>query len=467
MKRTLLFFASLLLIFSSCTVDEVADGADGANGLDGEAGLAISMEQIVLANGCAQIRFFTDTNTNGTLDAEEALISEFELCNGTDGTNGNDGTNGTEGVNGNSIGVIFNESTSCSNGGKTYTFYVDSNGNGALDTAEAIITQDTICNGADGTDGENGIDGSPTAISVSSADLEDCALGGLVIQVFIDDNRNGILDAGESLTATTITCYNTVDTDEDGVPDVIDLCPNTVADTDVNSSGCSIIYVAENGITLKVLAGVEAGDYRFNNETYTVVENKEALEALVTDGADLSKVITSKITDMKWLFYNETTFNQDISTWDTSNVSNMESMFYHANTFNQSIGAWDTSKVTTMKSMFNHANTFNQSIGAWDTSNVSDMKSMFSNAATFNQDISTWDTSNAINISFMFYIANNFNQDISTWDTSNVNDMRAMFSQADAFDQDLGGWCAIKIDSRPNSFSAMDSSQEPVWGTCP
>ncbi|TLP80116.1 BspA family leucine-rich repeat surface protein [Maribacter sp. ACAM166] len=464
MKRTPLFFASLLLIFSSCTVDEVADGADGANGLDGEAGLAISMEQIVLANGCAQIRFFTDTNTNGTLDAEEALISEFELCNGTDGTNGNDGS---DGVNGNSIGVIFNESTSCSNGGKTYTFYVDSNGNGALDTAEAIITQDTICNGADGTDGENGIDGSPTAISVSSADLEDCALGGLVIQVFIDDNRNGILDDGESLTATTITCYNTVDTDEDGVPDVIDLCPNTVADTDVNSSGCSIIYVAENGITLKALVGVEAGDYRFNNETYTVVENKEALEALVTDGADLSKVITSKITDMSELFYNRSTFNQDISTWDTSNVTDMRNTFRFADSFNQPIGAWDTSKVTDMSQMFSYADSFDQPIGAWDTSNVTRMEYMFYVATSFNQPIEDWDTSNVTDMSEMFRGATSFNQPIGAWDTSKVTYMSYMFYNADAFDQNLSAWCVTEIGSRPSEFSGMDSSQEPVWGTCP
>jgi hypothetical protein len=83
------------------------------------------------------------------------------------------------------------------------------NSKGALDSAETIITQDTICNRADGANCENGIDGSPTAINVSSADLEDCALGGLVIQIFIDDNRNGILDAGESLTTTKVTCYNT------------------------------------------------------------------------------------------------------------------------------------------------------------------------------------------------------------------------------------------------------------------
>ncbi|MFT6797274.1 MAG: surface protein [Maribacter sp.] len=466
MKRTLLFFVSLLLIFSSCTVDEVADGFDGANGLNGEDGLSIGMESLVLANGCTQIRFFTDTNTNGTLDTGEAILSEFELCNGTDGTNGNDGANGSDGVDGNSIGVIFNESTSCSNGGKTYTFYVDSNGNGALDTAETIITQDTICNGADGTNGENGADGSPTAISVSGADLEDCALGGLVIQVFIDDNRNGILDAGESLTATTVTCYNTLDTDEDGIPDVIDLCPNTVAGTDVNSSGCAIIYVAENGITLKALAGVEAGDYSFNNETYTFVENKEALEALVVAGADLTKVITSKITDMGFMFTSGT-FNQDIGAWDTSNVDNMDAMFYGETNFNQDIGAWDTSKVTDMGRMFYEADSFNQDIVAWDTSKVTDMETMFFEASSFNQPIGAWDTSNVENMSLMFYEADSFNQDIGAWDTSNVTAMVFMFAGADAFNQNLSAWCVTNIGSRPTAFSAMVSGQEPVWGSCP
>ena len=41
---------------------------------------------------------------------------------------------------------------------------------------------------------------------------------------------------------------------------------------------------------------------------------------------------------MSELFLKETGFNQDLSAWDTSSVTDMEYMFYHASSFNQDIG---------------------------------------------------------------------------------------------------------------------------------
>ena len=105
---------------------------------------------------------------------------------------------------------------------------------------------------------------------------------------------------------------------------------------------------------------------------------------------------TSNITDMSFMFFWDSNFNEDIRGWDTSNVTDMSYMFCHASKFNEDIGRWDTSKVTNMSDMFCYTKEFNIDIGNWDTSNVTNMHRMFYQAIMFNKDISKWNTSNVI-----------------------------------------------------------------------
>ena len=74
---------------------------------------------------------------------------------------------------------------------------------------------------------------------------------------------------------------------------------------------------------------------------------------------DLSRLDTSKITDMSNIFKNSL-FDGDISNWDTSKVTSMERMFSNAIEFNQPLN-FDISKVTNMESMFSFAEKFNLS----------------------------------------------------------------------------------------------------------
>jgi len=111
---------------------------------------------------------------------------------------------------------------------------------------------------------------------------------------------------------------------------------------------------------------------------------------------------TSKVTDMSYMFYGASNFNEDISLWDMSNVTNMRYMFCYAMEFNKVIGNWNTSNVTDMSYMFQCTN-FNQYIGGWDTSNVTNVSWMFLDAYNFNKDIGRWDTSKVTNMSMMFY----------------------------------------------------------------
>ena len=147
---------------------------------------------------------------------------------------------------------------------------------------------------------------------------------------------------------------------------------------------------------------------------------------------DLSRLDTSKITNMDSLFEN-TSFDGDISQWNVSKVTSMKNMFSNAINFNQSLNSWDTSKVTDMNSMFSYAYKFNNNIGKWDVSNVTNMCGMFDETENFNQNISNWNVSNVTSMSYMFYDAKAFNQNISSWNFDNIISCDYMFYNAKGF----------------------------------
>ena len=205
------------------------------------------------------------------------------------------------------------------------------------------------------------------------------------------------------------------------------------------------------------------------------------------EGADLTCVCTSLVTDMKALFGSFTvqkfTFNQPIGNWDLSNVTTMHSMFNNS-TFNQPIGNWDVSKVEdmtqlfgsspfnqpignwnvgrvkTMLSMFAYSD-FNQPIGSWNVSNVVDMQSMFA-GSPFNYPLANWNVSKVKRMSNMFagkgnpslwptLVRSQFNQPIENWDVSNVENMSGMFYYSN-FNQPLDNWNVSKVTDMNEMF---------------
>jgi len=235
---------------------------------------------------------------------------------------------------------------------------------------------------------------------------------------------------------------------------------------------CDIVYLDDNGVTVKAYPCANIGDVgTVNGVQYTVVD-REMLDLMILNNDDITVVCTTRVTDMGGnfnngdlegflttvsIFENPSDFNQDISSWDVSNVTDMTGMFLNSNSFNQDISSWDVSNVTDMSGMFGHSFSFNQQIGNWDVSSVTSMGAMF-NATSFNQDISSWDVSNVTKMNSMFGANNSFNQDIGNWDVSNVNNMFLMFSFASSFNQNLSNW---DVNNVMNCLSF--SSNTPQW----
>jgi len=216
--------------------------------------------------------------------------------------------------------------------------------------------------------------------------------------------------------------------------------------------GCDVVYLDDNGITIKAFDCANIGDIGVvNGIAYTVLDY-QTLKGKILNGQDVTKVCTTKITDMsQLLFINNTSpssFNQDISSWDLSNVTNMFGMLSNSDAFNQDIGDWDVSNVTDMDLLFNNS-VFNQDIGDWDVSSVSSMRQMF-NGSSFNQDIGSWDVSSVTNM-YMMFRGSLFNQYIGDWDVSNLTDMSYMF-QNSVFNQDIGSWNVSSLTEMEGTF---------------
>jgi hypothetical protein len=197
---------------------------------------------------------------------------------------------------------------------------------------------------------------------------------------------------------------------------------------------------------------------------------------------DVSKIDTSNITSMSYLFY-ETGYNVSsfeivgLEDWDVSKVTDMVSMFnltgYKALIFDiGDVGNWDTSNVNNMLCMFSDAGysatTWNVgNLSNWDVSKVTDMGGMFwyagFRAITFNiGNLNNWDTSNVIYMGGLFGNAGRHATtwnigNLSDWDVSSVTAMYNMFycagGEATTFSiGNLGNWDVSSVSNMSSMF---------------
>ena len=255
------------------------------------------------------------------------------------------------------------------------------------------------------------------------------------------------------------------DADLDGIPNSLDLCPDTRIGAPVDANGClDVLELDANGVTIKAKAGAQVGDVQeFNGATYTIVDDTTIRQFLV-DPTTAPYLVTTFVTDMSSLFGNFNSFDEDISTWDTSNVLDMTLMFWRATRFNQDIGNWNVSKVYSMAGMFDTASNFNQDIGNWDVSSVIAMNSMFLAANMFNQDIGNWNVGNVTNMQSMFSFAGMFNQDIGNWNVLKVENAFQMFRDAISFNQDISSWDTSSITNMQTMFQNANNFNQDLSG---
>jgi len=160
---------------------------------------SVDAQAEICPNGGVIIDLGIDSNANGLLDADEVDPSrQAVVCHGTNGSNGMDGqqgengTDGQDGQNGLNSLVDINDATieECSFGGKVVSVGLDNNSNNVLEASE-VSQQEAFCQ----------LPNSASYQTLMSTLAEtagtNCAEGGSQIQVGLDLNNNGSLDANE------------------------------------------------------------------------------------------------------------------------------------------------------------------------------------------------------------------------------------------------------------------------------
>lgn len=138
------------------------------------------------------------------------------------------------------------------------------------------------------------------------------------------------------------------------------LCVICVSESDGEESTCkNPIFLGGNWVTIKAAICSESGkEYTFNGKKYYVAKDKEDIKKKIfIEGFPADRIVTSKITDMSYLFY-QADFNQDISWWDVSKVTNMNWMFEEARWFDQSIWDWDVENLREYSGIFDNTENF-------------------------------------------------------------------------------------------------------------
>ncbi len=274
------------------------------------------------------------------------------------------------------------------------------------------------------------------------------------------DRRN---DTPAGLLVNNFGCSSLqADYDKDGIINELDICPNTPYSTSVSSNGCPLIYLDENGVTLR--ATPEAVDsigktVKFKGNNVEIIRDWEHIKSLNPGSyKSTNKLVTTFLEETNVLCALPCQINDnfDMAVWDVSNVKTMYFTFWNLNGFNQDISIWDVSKVEDMEGLFFHSYNLNVDVSSWDVSSVKSMKRMFRGAYNSNPDVSLWDVSNVLNMLEMFY-ETDINQDLKQWNVKSTTNMEKMFYGAKFFNQDLSNWNVDNVENCDSFYEGADA----------
>ncbi len=165
-------------------------GCGGSYGVNGRSSLLVSTPEPAGANcllGGTRLDVGMDQNGDGLLDAEEIESTSY-VCQGGDGTDGATSL------------VSWSQEpagANCPEGGYRVDTGVDDSGDGVLDTGEIDSTV-YLCHGADGAE---------SLVAVTTEPMgANCPSGGQKVEVGLDDDADGVLDADE-IHSTTYVCH--------------------------------------------------------------------------------------------------------------------------------------------------------------------------------------------------------------------------------------------------------------------
>ena len=191
----------------------------------------------------------------------------------------------------------------------------------------------------------------------------------------------------------------------------------------------------------------------------------------VIDELEFGKVDTSNVVDMGRMFRQSRIEKMDLSGLDTSNVEYMNAMFEMCRTPKIDISKLDTSSCITMESMFLMCETKEIKVGNIDTSKVTSMCEMFGGTMLENLDLSKFNTNSVKYMNNMFETAEIKNINISGFDISSVQDMRCMFMYA-KMDRLKLNWTikepleTIQMMFKNSEIGALDLSNFKVEQSC-
>lgn len=174
------FYGLILLLFIGCEGEE---GPIGPTGLNSLVNITNEPSGTNCENGGIKVEVGIDNNSNGSLDSDEILNTNY-VCNGVDGNP--------------SLTSVTTEpaGANCENGGIKIDSGIDINEDGSLDDSEITATA-YVCNGIDGNNGLTKV--------TSEAAGANCENGGLRIDSGVDSDSDGTLGDSE-ITATAYVC---------------------------------------------------------------------------------------------------------------------------------------------------------------------------------------------------------------------------------------------------------------------
>lgn len=159
--------------------------------------------------------------------------------------------------------------------------------------------------------------------------------------------------------------------------------------------------------------------------------------------------ISSKVTNMSFMFTNSSVSSLDLSFLNTASVKTMSGMFSESSVTSLDLSWFDTSSVTDMSDMFYSAYGLTSLDLSWfNTSSVSNMSHMFNNMELESLDVSWFNTSSVTDMRHMFGSSKIKSLDLSGFNVSSVKNMIGMFAfTTNLTNLNLSNWNSSLIES--------------------